>query len=195
MTVLIIGTAGSGKSAFAEKIAEDAAGPCGRLYYLATMKIMDDEGRKRVVRHRKMREGKGFETIEMERGIERALLLMESPEESTVLLECVSNLAGNEMHDGELGLCMTCVDADNETGHEPSMIPAEKVDALADHIASSVRTLARSVGNLIIVTNEYELPGGCDDMTRAYIKLLGLVNERIKGFSDTVYDLREGVPR
>ena len=32
--------------------------------YIATMYPFDEESRKRVQRHRKMRQGKGFETVE-----------------------------------------------------------------------------------------------------------------------------------
>ena len=56
---------------YAEQIAVQCRnGNGGTLWYLATMRIWDDEGRKRVERHRRMRAAKGFETIERYTGLE-----------------------------------------------------------------------------------------------------------------------------
>ena len=68
--------------------------------YLATMQIFDEEGRDRVERHRNLRKGKGFFTIEQPTGISCVLEKMET-EDRTVLLECISNLTANEMFSGE----------------------------------------------------------------------------------------------
>ena len=66
MTV-VTGGSGSGKSAFAEdKIV--SFGPAKRIY-IATMHPYDEESHKRVARHRKMRAGKGFETVECYTGL------------------------------------------------------------------------------------------------------------------------------
>ena len=64
MMVLVVGGSGSGKSSYAEKMAVSLAPARMRKYYLATMQVFDDEGRKKVDRHRKLRNGKGFFTIE-----------------------------------------------------------------------------------------------------------------------------------
>ena len=65
MLYIVTGGSGSGKSEYAEQIAVQCRnGNGGTLWYLATMRIWDDEGRKRVERHRRMRAAKGFETIE-----------------------------------------------------------------------------------------------------------------------------------
>ena len=60
------------------------------------MKVFDEEDRQKVDRHRQMRQGKGFVTIEQTVDIEKALLRME-PGARTALVECVSNLTANEM--------------------------------------------------------------------------------------------------
>ena len=67
--------------------------------YIATMKVMDEAGKERVLKHRKQREGKGFETLEFPMRIPEALSYIQESENTTVLLECISNLVGNEMHD------------------------------------------------------------------------------------------------
>ena len=58
---LISGGAASGKSEYAEQTAVAAGGP---RYYLATMQVWDEESRRRVEKHRAMRAGKGFATVE-----------------------------------------------------------------------------------------------------------------------------------
>ena len=62
MVRFVYGGSGSGKSAFAEQLVVS----CGaeRKYYVATMKVYGDEGRRKVARHQKLRENKGFVTIE-----------------------------------------------------------------------------------------------------------------------------------
>lgn len=61
MFILVTGGSGSGKSEFAENIAMKLG---GKMLYVATMKPYDDECLKRIERHRKMRDGKGFRTVE-----------------------------------------------------------------------------------------------------------------------------------
>ena len=63
MIHLVIGGSGSGKSEFAENLLEDSQ----RKYYIATMQVYEEEGRKKVARHRRLRAGKGFQTIEQPR--------------------------------------------------------------------------------------------------------------------------------
>lgn len=91
MMTVVTGGSGSGKSAFAEdKIV--SFGPAKRIY-IATMHPYDEESHKRVARHQKMRAGKGFETVECYTGLKN----LDFPENAVVLLECMSNLAANEM--------------------------------------------------------------------------------------------------
>ena len=95
MMILVTGGSGSGKSAFAEDCVV-SFGKTDRIY-IATMYPFDEESRKRVQRHRKMRQGKGFETVECYTGLDKIRL----PENCTVLLECMSNLVANEMFQEE----------------------------------------------------------------------------------------------
>ena len=68
-------------------------------YYIATMKVFDKEGQARVERHKRMRSGKGFQTIEQPVSVEEALEKIGHPmaSESTALLECMSNLVANDV--------------------------------------------------------------------------------------------------
>ena len=59
MIALVIGGSGSGKSAYAEQMAVKAAGN-GSLYYVATMQVYDEEGKKKVERHQKIARKFGY---------------------------------------------------------------------------------------------------------------------------------------
>ena len=89
MFILVTGGSGSGKSEFAENIAMKLG---GKMLYVATMKPYDDECLKHIERHRKMRDGKGFRTVECYTDLSE---ITESAD--TILLECMSNLTANMM--------------------------------------------------------------------------------------------------
>ena len=96
MMISVIGTPDSGKSKKAEDIICRLAGD-ERKYYIATMIPYGDDGEKRVKKHRDMRAGKGFITIEQPMDVHLALDEIPNPEGANVLLECMANLAANEM--------------------------------------------------------------------------------------------------
>ena len=91
MLVVVTGGSGSGKSAFAEETVL-SFGEARRIY-IATMQAFDEESHRRIRRHRHMRAGKGFETIERYTELDELLI----PKDCVVLLECMSNLVANEM--------------------------------------------------------------------------------------------------
>ena len=91
MMIFVFGGSGSGKSEYAEqRILE--AGEMPR-YYVATMEPFGEEGKKRIERHRKLRAGKGFTTVECAMHLEGLLL----SEKGAVLLEDLPNLLANEI--------------------------------------------------------------------------------------------------
>ena len=66
MLRLIIGGSASGKSEYAERLVCSLP---GKRIYVATMEPFGEEGRERIARHRKLREGKGFVTAEVPRDL------------------------------------------------------------------------------------------------------------------------------
>ena len=96
MMTLVIGGAGSGKSAFAEDLVCRLP---GERIYLAAMLPRDPESRERVAKHRAQRAGKGFETLERGLDLENAAL----PKGANVLLEDLSNLLANELYEADGG--------------------------------------------------------------------------------------------
>ena len=195
MLYIVTGGSGSGKSEYAEQIAVQCRNRNGgTLWYLATMRIWDDEGRKRVERHRRMRAAKGFETIERYTGLE-TLVLREKFEEPNptgldaerktdslkhwescqvaqkpvLLLECMSNLVLNEFYDQKNG--------------------AE------ERILQGIKHLQKQCRDLIIVTNEIFSDGMTyDPESERYIQLLGRINRELGQMADSVTEVVYGIP-
>ena len=160
MITLVLGGSGSGKSAYAEHLLDGKT----NKYYIATMQVYDAEGEKKVARHRRLRAGKGFVTIEQPRDIgevdfsKRAQQAMEPPDRAgqnvterprCALLECMSNLVANEMFSG----------AD---------IVSE--DVVVGLILQGIKNLSTKVDELVIVSNNVFEDGiSYDATTQAYI--------------------------
>ena len=172
MMTLIIGGSGSGKSAYAEEILELYT-KGRKKYYLATMKAFDEEGEKKILRHRQSRAGKGFITIEQPTEIIQVLEKMHKGEK-TALLECMSNLVANEMF-----------------GHSQAK-SAEEVTA---KLLKDIQHLASKLSQLVIITNNVSEDGTeYDSTTMAYIKAISDFNVRISEIADRVVEVVVGIP-
>lgn len=178
MVIFIVGYPESGKSAMAENMVMEMSDP-GRRIYLATMIPYGDEGQARINRHRSMRAGKGFVTVEAPFDVSEALmnlaaetLIEKEPAGSTVLLECVSNLVANELFERHTN-------------------PDEAVR----RIREDIRRLAGLAGSLVIVSNHYEPEKGFDEETIRYAETLDRVNAELESLADRTIDLnREKKP-
>ena len=164
MTTLITGGSKCGKSSFAERMLEKYP---GRKIYIATMQPFGADAFEAIERHREMREGKGFETVEKYTDIGEITL----PADCAVLLECMGNLCANEMFSGEV-VC------------DPT-----------DKIISGIKCLSDRVLELVIVTNQVGSDGiSYSEETAGYIRSLGMINSRIAGFADNVVECVYGIP-
>lgn len=170
MITLVIGGSGSGKSAYAEGFLDSFR---GTKYYLATMQVWDEEGRQKVKRHRKLREGKGFLTLEQPYDLDKVKAGI-TAKPCALLLECVSNLVANEMFRGE------------------KMLPK---DTVAEKIIADINSLAKEAREMVIVTvNVFEDGIRYDDSTMEYIGALAQVNCALAAFADTVTEVVVGIP-
>lgn len=164
MKVLIIGYPDSGKSKLAEDMVMEMSAP-GERMYLATMIPYGDEGRERVAKHRKMREGKGFKTVETPFDASAAAESAGAGKNTTVLLECLSNLVANELFER----------------HAEGGEVIERVTADMERLADMAR-------DLVIVSNHFEITWSFDEETVQYARTLDEVNERLAGSADkTIY--------
>ena len=168
MIVFVIGGSGSGKSAYAEKrlLAMEAE----KKHYIATMRVFDEEGKKRVEKHRIMRREKGFLTIE--KPIDLGEIALDAGD--AWMLECVSNLLANEMFTED------CIRDEKET-----------VDKILKDIGSLIEQTADGV---IVSNNIFEDGENYDDAMASYIKALGGINQALAAMADEVIEVVVGLP-
>lgn len=176
MIIFVYGGSGSGKSAFAEEISSHYGG--SEKYYVATMKVFDEEGKERVAKHRRQREGRNFKLIEKPVLIESVCtdLAQEKAAGKKIflLIECLSNLVANEMFsDG-------CI------------ISAEKV---VDSVLKGLTEVFESADDVVVVSNNVFEDGiGYDDSVCEYMHALGKINEWMCRKADKSYEVVVGIP-
>ena len=189
MITLVTGGSGSGKSAYAESLLYSCE---GIRYYIATMQIYDAEGEKKVERHRKLRAGKGFLTIESPMTVGKIQFVCAgepgqaqyrqeaerkgqcSSEKKSALLECMSNLTANEMFTKD-GM--------------------KSEDEVVEKIVSEIQTLSQKLDNLVIVTNNVFEDGVIYDAgTMEYLRALGRINAALARLADRVAEVVVGIP-
>lgn len=171
MLELVTGGSGSGKSAYAEsRICEWNRQDPKPLFYIATMYPYGEETEKKIERHRILRKGKGFETLEWYMGFEQHL--KNKPlVGANVLLECMSNLVANEMY--------------MESG---AGLHAEQT------IMKGIRELNQQCENLVIVTNEVFSESVPDSPEmKEYKRILGRINCEIAAMADQVTEVIYGI--
>lgn len=190
MITLVTGGSGSGKSAYAEDVAVSAEGT--EKYYIATMQIYDAEGERKVERHRKLRAGKGFTTVESPRNVGQVVFptfwkektvckdcqepkpIQKKQEQRTALLECMSNLVANEMF---------------------STDGMREEDAVVTKVVQDMELLATKLDHLVIVTNNVFEDGiPYDEGTMAYLRALGRINTVLAKRADRVVEVVVGIP-
>ena len=196
MIVLVLGRPDSGKSKMAEDIvmrlaegldpdaarsgASDHAGAVSPAassgmdkLYIATMIPFGEEGIRRIEKHRKMRAGKGFLTVEKYTEVDSLIGEIRDLGDKCCLLECMSNLVGNEMHDPR-----------------NLSLPDEDLEKL---ITEEVLALGKSCGHLVVVANCFLTEDeSYDDETRRYVRIADHVNEILKECADETCELAEG---
>ena len=166
MLVVVTGGSGSGKSAF----AEDRVLSFGesRRIYIATMQAFDEESHRRIRRHRRMRSGKGFETIERYTELDELIL----PKNCVVLLECMSNLVANEMFE--------------EQGAH---------DRTVSEVTKGIENLLEQAAHVVIVTNEiFSDAVVFDGDMDSYLEYLGKINQAAAQRADEVVEVIYGIP-
>ena len=187
MMELVTGGSGSGKSAYAE---EALCGPAsfpdrgqgketgtqqdGQRYYIATMPSWDKETEKKIAKHRAMRAGKGFCTLEWYTDFEERLERADCPgmEGADILVECLSNLTANEMYmEGGAG------------------------KNTADAVIRGILCLRDRCRNLVVVTNDVFSESAEDSPEmRIYKETLGRINCALAEAADRVTEVVCGIP-
>jgi adenosylcobinamide kinase/adenosylcobinamide-phosphate guanylyltransferase len=171
--MLVLGGARSGKSAFAQRLAQELGEE--KVLYVATAQAGDEEMQQRIERHRQERPS-AWRTLEVQRHVGRAILDHVS-DSTAIVVDCLAVLVSNLLMDME----------DATTAEAEAKVMAE-VQGLAE-------CTARLPGRLIVVSNEVGLglvPPFL--LGRAYRDLLGRANQTLAEKADKVYLLVAGIP-
>lgn len=167
-SILIGGGARSGKSAFAQQMAEKAD---GRRLYLATAQAFDEEMRARIVRHQEDRGAAWPQTLEEPLELCRALQKA-STANDIILVDCLTLWLSNLLGRG---------DSDQE------------ILSTVDELASIMRqptAMTILVGNEVGLGLVPEHPLG-----RRFRDLAGLANQKLAAACDEVYFTIWGLPQ
>jgi len=165
-SVLVLGGARSGKSAYALQRAQEWE---GRLIYLATAEGKDEEMRKRIARHRARRRSRRWETIE--EPLEVVWQLKEMDEAiGAVVLDCVTLWVSNAL-----------------LNHQQ--------EELDNQVAELVEEVPLLPFHFLVVSNEVGLGLVPDTpLGREYRDLLGSVNQRLAQVCKEVVFMTAGLP-
>lgn len=167
---LIIGGAKSGKTALALELAQKAAGPTGRLVYVATAQAHDQEMGQRIRRHQAER-GPRWSTLEEPLNLVGALGHAQSPG-AVLLVDCLTLWLSNLL---------------TQEGMEPA-----QVEARGQELCQFLPSLHCTV---ILVGNEVGLGIVPDNaLARAFRDLAGQLNQRLAQVCPRVVLAAAGLP-
>ena len=196
--ILVTGGSGSGKSAWAEnRVIENGQGP---YVYLATMRPQGEDAEERIRRHREMRAGKGFVTLERYTDLDELTLPAEL-RGGTVLLEDLSNLLANEMFGSSAQ--ERCDVGRSDVEHCDMENCADNVltelyalrQQCTEKVMDGLRALRQQCAVLVIVTNEIFHDGvQYDPVTTAYMQTLAEINLKAACMADEVTEVVCGLP-
>ncbi len=170
MVVFITGGIGSGKSAFALKLAEQFPWSKFKKIFIATAQPIDDEMRKKIIKHKKEREGMGWKTYEEPIKI-TDVIRREGQEKGVTILECITTWLTN--------LYVTIEDKN-------------RIKEIIEEFIYEVGKIKNMV--IIIVSNEVNMgiiPMGGD--TRQWIEDITEINRKIVQISDMVFLMVSGI--
>lgn len=170
--VLVTGGCRSGKSAYAQQLAESLPPP--RLF-VATCPVTDDEIGCRIERHRQARRERGWETVEEQ--IDLPGVLQSHVHHNAILIDCVTLWVNNLMYW-----------ADRETR------PFSEAE-IAARVCRTLDAAAMWRGSLIFVTSEVGLGVAPENaQARRYRDLVGRANQILAARADSVTLVCCGIP-
>lgn len=180
--ILILGGARSGKSTYAQRLAEEL-GPSAT--FVATAVAFDDEMRARIKAHQADR-GERWRTLEAARGVGKAIQACPDPQ-PILLLDCLTLLANNVLLEVAGKMADVDVISAEEAAAAEALMDQEMDDLLAAYAASSAQW--------IIVSNEVGLGiVPAYPLGRVYRDVLGRANQRLAREADRVIFMVAGLP-
>lgn len=162
--ILVTGGGRSGKSMYAQRLAESLPAP---RFFLATCPVIDEEMNDRIRKHQAVRAKNEWQTVEETMELARVIETLPSP--VVVLVDCLTLWVNNLMFDAQ------------KRGEEILESDVMKKCHLI------METLRRKTGTFIFVTNEVGMGIIPENpVCRIYRDLAGRVNQSIADNADEV---------
>ncbi|MGL5440572.1 MAG: bifunctional adenosylcobinamide kinase/adenosylcobinamide-phosphate guanylyltransferase [Filifactoraceae bacterium] len=178
--VLVTGGARSGKSKFAEDYCKKYS---GKVSYIATAQILDDEMRDRVIKHREQRPS-NWNTWEVNSNLSIEIDKI-AKESSVSLLDCITIMILNLMYINE-DMDYTIMTMEEINDVEKSI--KDEIDRILDYVSKSKM-------DIVMVTNEVGLGIVPENrLSRIYRDIVGRINQRCGEMADEVYMVTCGIP-
>jgi adenosylcobinamide kinase/adenosylcobinamide-phosphate guanylyltransferase len=170
--ILITGGSRSGKSTYAQNVAESIS---GTRTYIATCPYLDEEMEERIRKHKESRRLSFWQTIEETTDLAGALRI--SKESQVILVDCLTLWINNLMYEAE------------QRGEGFS---EEIMSTLSKEVIEVCGDLS---GTVIFVTNEVGLGIIPDNpASRLFRDIAGRCNQIIAGRADSVIFMISGLP-
>lgn len=171
--LMVLGGARSGKSTYAQRLAEQLGG--ARVLFVATAEAWDADMAQRIARHQQERPA-AWRTVEAPRQVGLAMQPY-CQDVAVMVVDCLTLLVSNTL--------LGC-------GDTPTLEVAEA--AVQAEMAALLRTCRASPATTIIVSNEVGLGIVPDNaLARLYRDLLGRANQALAAQADAVYLLVAGL--
>ena len=172
--LLVLGGARSGKSAYAQRLAQKLGGD--DVLFVATAEAWDEDMAQRIARHRQERPA-AWQTLETPRHVGQTIV-PHLHDTTVVLIDCLTLLVSNTL--------LHC-------GASPDPTAAEA--AVQEEVAALVQTCQTSAATCIVVSNEVGLGLVPDNpLGRLYRDLLGRANQTLAARAEAVYFMVAGLP-
>ena len=178
--IFITGGVRSGKSTFAEKMAETnwKTKGSGKLHYLASMQPSDEEMKQRIHVHQEGRLDSGLQWNTWEKPTSIGDLAQHFSSQDVVLLDCLTTWLNNELFY-------------QEDGWQNQAF----IHQLFEKMWSNMMEVSQSVKTFIIVSNEVlNEPISNRDLVFTYHYLLGNLHQRIVREAKEAYLVEAGIP-
>jgi len=163
----ITGGARSGKSGYAQQLAEQHS---GELLYIAPAQVLDEEMSERVELHRQAR-GERWQLLEEPLQLTE-LLPAAAKEKSALLLDCVTIWLSNLFfHFDE--------------NPDPILAEVDRLVAIATELSAPLYLVSNELGSGIVPENR---------MVRNFRDLAGMVNQKLSAAADEAWLVVSGLP-
>jgi adenosylcobinamide kinase/adenosylcobinamide-phosphate guanylyltransferase len=172
--LLVLGGARSGKSAYAQRLAQELGGD--HVLFVATAEAWDEDMAQRIARHQQERPA-SWQTLETPGNVGQAIAL-HLHDTPVVVVDCLTLLVSNTL----LRL-------------SASPDPAASEAAVQEEVTALLQTCQASAAICIVVSNEVGLGLVPDNpLGRRYRDLLGKANQALAARAEAVYFMVAGLP-